>query len=171
MAFIDVETLYFVLSIVGLMAVGIGFIWKLSRKSALLEDSIERNHKCIERLETKMDDHKKYVHDKVDKLETNIDDIKNNITAIKENVADSREVHNQLRDESKEVKSFFTDWIQRLENVTRDRRIDEREEIIPLRPKSLQQEDKQQNNLEDKLDEIIKLLKNTYSGSTDKGSI
>lgn len=61
----------------------------------------------------------------------------------------------ERKEEVEKLKGFFIDWIQRLENVTRDRRIDERVESQPSRPKSQQQEDTQQNNIEKKIDELI----------------
>ena len=82
----------------------------------------DQNHKCIEKLEKNLADHKLDLQKATNDLETKIDQLDNSVTVIKENVVESKDIHRDLKDEIKEVKEFFIDWIQRVEDLNIPRR-------------------------------------------------
>ena len=103
-----------------------------------IEKKTDRNHDCIERLEQKIDDqvnsrnriiqeHKIDVQEDKITLQKQIDSVKSDVknvlsrmVAISEKVSESEKIHQEMKDMIREQQKFFVDWIQRIEDVTRD---------------------------------------------------
>ena len=116
-----IDQIYLVLSIIGGFIAICFIIWNSSRKLTNIEDRVDN-------LETKLDSH---IEDS-EGAESNV-------------YSKLKELRDEFRQDINESKKFFIDWIQRLENVTRDTRPPINMPILSGSP--------------DKLDEIIKLLK------------
>lgn len=87
----------------------------------------------------------------------------------------SKEVHEALKQEIKELKQFFVDWLQRLENVTRDTPSFHMKKMQDVQQgENVMIENKHENNIEieKKLDTLIyEIRKINKSSDSDKRSV
>ena len=124
--------------LIPLVGVVIGYIRKVSKKIGETQECNKANSLAIGALEDKINKHEANVKEmfmdhkleaKDDKMELKV--LVNTVTTLTERVSESQRIHNEFREdirmlEEKIVKShdqlmgFFTDWMQRLEDVTRD---------------------------------------------------
>lgn len=98
MPFIDAESLYFILSIIGLTAVGIMYIWRSGRNYRDLEIGNTNNHECIIKLENKLDDHKKEVDKISTEIKTELKDINKNVSALVAKSEAADKLHDKIWD-------------------------------------------------------------------------
>jgi len=111
---------------------------RLEKKVDSTAECNNSNGKAIKKLEDQMTQHEQNVKQMFNehKLEAKDDkmDLKlltNTVTTLTERVAESQKIHNEFREDIRDLEqkisqshdklmNFFTDWLQRIEDVTRD---------------------------------------------------
>ena len=105
-----------------LIGVPTGITVPLTLFLAKVKNQGEQNHKCIERIEKNLDQHRLDLEKAKNDMEVQIKQLDMAISVIKENVVESKDIHRDIKEAQDKQFNFFRDWIQRVEDLQIPRR-------------------------------------------------
>lgn len=106
-------------------------LYKHGQELEANQHHMNKLHECDTRIEHKIDNYtakhelevekyKTQIERKIDKIEDNMDRMASKTDTILEKVAESEKTFTEIKSIITKQSDFFVDWIQRIEDVTRD---------------------------------------------------
>ena len=127
---VPLNIVWIISGIVGSIVAGLGIRSHIDKQKEIIRlkgiaeakqgDKLEQYDNCIKKLEKRIEELRFEV--KAEKLEDKkqIDEIKLYLKELKSSAQRGDEIHKELKEMLDKQQEFFIDWIQRLEDVTRD---------------------------------------------------